>query len=170
MAFIGSGSPTAPSAVAPISRRGAIRCQGWTSRQQRLRRVRALGSTSRSTGKAQLSALKSLTRWIVGMAGTSTQNSAGPRDIRSRMASSSSWPPRVWFASGKDEVREERADDAGDHDPAHGHGGGGPPELARAGEVAIATAWVTPRTAEAAPAMCVASAAASALALPKMNA
>ena len=45
-----------------------------------------------------------------------------------------------------------------------------PPELARGAEVAIATAWVTPRTAEAAPAMCGASAAASALALPKMNA
>src|SRR5215207_429915 len=45
-----------------------------------------------------------------------------------------------------------------------------PPELAIGAEVAMATAWATPRTAEAAPATCGAWAAASALALPKMNA
>ena len=45
-----------------------------------------------------------------------------------------------------------------------------PPELASGAETAIATAWATPRTAEAAPATCRACSAASALALPKMNA
>ena len=34
-----------------------------------------------------------------GLAGARIQNSAGPRAIRSRTASSSSWPPSVWFAT-----------------------------------------------------------------------
>ena len=92
MAFIGSGSPTAPSAVAPISRR---RCNSVsrldlasTMPCSRVRTPAALGSSSGSTGKAQLSALKSLMRWIVGAAGTSTQNwpNRGTSDRGSRRA------------------------------------------------------------------------------------
>lgn len=45
-----------------------------------------------------------------------------------------------------------------------------PPELATGAEIAIDTAWMTPRTAEAAPATCLAWLTARALALPKMNA
>ena len=37
-------------------------------------------------GKAPLRALKALTRWVEGVAGASTQNSAGPRAIRSRIS------------------------------------------------------------------------------------
>ena len=88
MALIGSGSPTAPSAVAPISRR---RCNSVSRLDfasampwSRVRASAALGSRSASTGKAQLSALKSLTRWVVGVAGASTQNLAGPALVRQR--------------------------------------------------------------------------------------
>jgi len=88
MAFIGSGWPTAPSAVAPISPR---RCNSVSRLDfasampwSRVRTSAALGSRSASTGKAQLSALKSLTRWVVGVAGASTQNLAGPALVRQR--------------------------------------------------------------------------------------
>ena len=88
MAFIGLGSPTAPSAAAPISRSrfsSVSRLDFASARAwSRVGTSAALGSRSGSTGKAQLSALKSLMRWVVGLAGTRTQN----------------WPPPVPSARG----------------------------------------------------------------------
>ena len=155
-------------------------------------RVRALVQVELD-GEGATEAKKSLMRWMVAWL-YEHQNSAGLRDIRSRIASQllaaesvvrhyevlmhsrdssvgrrrfdgviSRWP-------GMDEVEEERAGDAGDHDPDHGTAVAARWSW-REGEVAIATAWVTPRTAEAVLAMCgTSAAAASALALPKMNA
>ena len=54
-----------------------------------------VGSTVGSRGKAPMSPPKSVVRCVVGVAGARTQNSAGPRAIRSWMTSSSFWPPRV---------------------------------------------------------------------------
>ncbi len=127
------------------------------------------------------------------MAGTRIEKEAGPRSIRSPIASSRSGPPRVWFATtrycGTTGARESGAGATGRADgraitkkatrePATptsitqiiGAAVSAPPELANGADTAIATAWTTPRTAEAAPAICGASPAARALALPKMNA
>ena len=67
MASIGSGSPTAPSAVAPISRRRSSSASRLDLASVMLWSLvpmsAALGRSSGSRGKAQLSALKSLRRW-----------------------------------------------------------------------------------------------------------
>ena len=193
MAFIGSGSPRAPQPW----HRSCIRSFGveldfasaifwsrvWTSA--------ALGTRSGSTGKAQLSALKSSNGWVVCVAAREPRTRPG-RVISDRgscrapgrqsLVGYHEVPMHHWLLSrsakvgrcrrwpSKDEVRESEPAMPATMTQIMGTAVTPPPELARGADVAMATAWTTPRTAEAAPATCRAWSAASALALPKTNA
>jgi hypothetical protein len=151
MAFIGSESPTAPSAVAPISRRrcnsvvkvglrvsnafvarsgagqyvefdgeGAAECvevvdemgcgRGWHEHPE-------LGRTAGhpiADRVEQLLAAESVVRHHEVLM-HNWDSSAGRRGFDGAVSR----------RPGKDEVSEERAGDAGDHDPDHGYGGSG---------------------------------------------